>query len=112
MERALADTLTSYAPSMELGFSGAVFEWRGPAPYYYVAVPEEESADIKADEAMLTYGWGCIPVRARIGDTDFTTSLFPKDGLYLLPLKVAVRRAEGIDEGDHVAVRLQIEPIA
>lgn len=96
---------------MELEFSGPVFEWRGPAPFYYVAVPDEDSADIKADEAMLSYGWGCIPVTATVGDTEFTTSLFPKDGRYLLGLKVAVRRAEGIDEGDHVAVRMRVEPI-
>lgn len=102
----------TYAPGMEFGFSGPVFEWRGPAPYFYVAIPEEESADIKADEPVLSYGWGCIPVSATIGDTAFTTSLFPKDGVYLLPLKVAVRRAEGIDEGDQVDVRLRIEPIA
>lgn len=97
---------------MELEFSGPVFEWRGPAPFYYVAVPDEDSADIKADEAMLSYGWGCIPVTATVGDTEFTTSLFPKDGRYLLGLKVAVRRAEGIDEGDHVAVRMRVDPIA
>lgn len=96
---------------MELQFSGTVFEWRGPAPFYYVAVPEDDSADLKADEAMLSYGWGCIPVKAVVGDTEFTTSLFPKDGRYLLGLKVAVRRAEGIDEGDHVAVRMRVEPI-
>ena len=96
---------------MELEFSGPVFEWRGPAPFYYVALPEDDSADIKADEAMLSYGWGCIPVVATVGDTEFTTSLFPKDGRYLLGLKVAVRRAEGIDEGDRVAVRMRVEPI-
>jgi hypothetical protein len=96
---------------MEIAFSGRVFQWRGPAPYYYVAVPEDDSADIKADEPILSYGWGCIPVSATIGRTEFTTSLFPKDGLYLLPLKVAVRRAEGIDDGDHIDVRMSLQPI-
>jgi len=96
---------------MEIAFRGPVFEWRGPAPFYYVAVPEADSADLKADEAMLSYGWGCIPVTATVGDTEFTTSLFPKDGRYLLGLKVAVRRAEGIEEGDHVDVRMRVEPI-
>lgn len=96
---------------MELEFSGPVFEWRGPAPYYYVALPEDDSADLKADEAMLSYGWGCIPVTATVGETEFTTSLFPKDGRYLLGLKVAVRRAEGIGEGDVVDVRMRVEPL-
>jgi hypothetical protein len=49
-----------------------------------------------------------IPVRARIGATEWQTSLFPKDGLYVVPLKDAVRRAEGLDEGDTVTVRLTV----
>ena len=53
---------------------------------------------------MLTYGWGVIPVQVRIGDTEWETSLFPKDGCYLVPLKDRVRRAEGLDEGDEVTV--------
>lgn len=93
---------------MDLEFTGPVFEWRGPAPYYYVAVPEDESADIQEVAHAVTYGWGCIPVTARVGGTTWETSLFPKDGRYLVPLKVAVRRAERIGEGDQVGVALRI----
>jgi hypothetical protein len=93
---------------MELEFTGDVFEWRGPAPFYYVAVPDEESDDIHAVSSRVTYGWGVIPVRVRIGDTAWETSLFPKDGRYLVPLKDAVRRAEQIDDGETVTVRLSI----
>ncbi len=91
---------------MELEFTGDVFEWRGPSPYYYVAVPDEESADIKEASALLTYGWGVIPVVVRVGDTEWETSLFPKDGRYLVPLKDKVRKAEGIADGDVIEVRL------
>lgn len=91
---------------MELEFTGEVFQWRGPAPYYYVALPAEESADLKEASALLTYGWGVIPVRVRVGDTEWETSLFPRDGRYLVPLKDAVRRTEGIDDGDVVTVEL------
>lgn len=91
---------------VEVGFSGEVFEWRGPAPFYYVAVPDDDSADIKEASPMLTYGWGVIPARVTIGDTVWETSLFPRDGRYLVPLKDAVRRAEGIAEGDPVDVHL------
>jgi hypothetical protein len=49
-----------------------------------------------------------IPVRARIGGTEWRTSLFPKDGGYVVPLKDAVRRAEAVDEGDTVTVRLVV----
>lgn len=91
---------------MEVDFTGAVFEWRGPAPYYYVAVPDEESADIREASPMLTYGWGVIPARVVVGDTEWTTSLFPKDGHYLVPLKDVVRRAEGLDVDDMIKVRM------
>ena len=91
---------------MDLEFSGPIFQWRGPAPYYYVAVPDEESADIKEASAMLTYGWGVIPVLVKVGDTEWETSLFPKDGRYLVPLKDMVRNAEGLDDGDVIEVRL------
>ena len=70
--------------------------------------PEEASAAIEAVSSMVTYGWGCIPVEVRLGDTDFHTSLFPRDDMYLVPIKVAVRRAEGVDFGDTVTVRVTL----
>ncbi|WP_456843804.1 DUF1905 domain-containing protein [Cellulomonas sp. P5_C6] len=91
---------------MELEFSGEIIYWRGPSPYHYVPVPEAESASIKAVSSMVTYGWGVIPVLARIDDTEWETSLFPKDGRYLVPVKGMVRKAEYLDVGDTVTVRL------
>lgn len=93
---------------LEFDFGGEVFQWRGPAPYYYVAVPEDDSDDIKAISQAVTYGWGVIPVTVTVGDTEFQTSLFPKDGRYLVPLKDKVRRAEGIGDGDAITVRLAL----
>jgi len=90
-------------------FAGRVIEWRGPAPYYYLPVPEEESADILEVAAILTYGWGVIPVVARIGDVEFKTSLFPKDGCYLLPLKDAVRKPQQITVGDEITVEMTVQ---
>ena len=91
---------------MELRFGGEIWFWRGPAPYHFVTVPAQESAEIGERSSELTYGWGVIPVRAQIGETSWETSLFPKDGLYAVPIKVAVRRAEGLELGDVVTVRL------
>jgi hypothetical protein len=93
---------------MELRFSGEMIYWRGPAPFTFVRIPEAESDDIAEIASMVTYGWGAIPVNARIGRTDFYTALFPKDGVYLLPVRVAVRRAEGVDVGDLVDVELTV----
>jgi hypothetical protein len=92
---------------MRIEFAGTVFVWRGPAPFFFVAVPEAESEEVHAIASAVTYGWGMIPVRVRIGATEWRTSLFPKDGRYLVPLKNAVRRAEGIEEGDVVGVRVE-----
>ncbi|MFD8738414.1 DUF1905 domain-containing protein [Streptomyces sp. NPDC059618] len=93
---------------MEFDFSGPVIEWRGPAPYHFVRLPDEESAEIREVAAMATYGWGVIPVEARIGEAVFRTSLFPRDGGYLLPLKAAVRKQTGLSAGDDVTVRMTV----
>ena len=94
---------------MDLEFTGEIIHWRGPAPFHFVTVPDEQSAAIEAVASMVTYGWGAIPVRARVGRTDFTTSLFPKGDRYLVPIKVAVRRAEELELGDEVTVRLRLD---
>ena len=93
---------------MELTFSGEIWYWRGPAPFHFVTVPDEQSGAIEAASAAVTYGWGMIPVRARIGRTQWTTSLWPRDGLYVVPLKTAVRKAERLELGDLVTVRLTV----
>ncbi len=94
---------------MELEFTDAVFEWRGPAPYHFVRVPEDDALVIEDVAAAITYGWGMIPVAVTIGATTWTTSLWPKDGSYVVPLKDRARNAEGIGLGDTVTVRLRIE---
>jgi len=83
--------------------------WRGPSPYHFVTVPEDESAELQETAALVTYGWGMIPVEVRIGETRWTTSLWPKDGGYVVPLKDMVRRAETIDVGDTVTVLLAVD---
>ena len=96
------------APSIELEFEGEVVYWRGPSPFHFVGIPEDECREIADVASLVTYGWGAIPVSAHIGETDWTTSLFPKDGGYLLPVRDAIRKAEGIEVGETIAVRLVI----
>lgn len=93
---------------MEIVFTNRVIEWRGPSPYYFIPVPAEESDDIRQVAAIATYGWGVIPVEARIGEIAFETSVFPKDGRYLLPLKDAVRKPHDLSAGDEVSVEMTI----
>jgi hypothetical protein len=94
---------------MELEFSGEMWLWRGPAPWHFVTVPDEHCGPLEATSASVSYGWGMIPVTATIGRTRWTTSLFPKDGRYVVPVKTWVRRAEGLEVGDLVTVRLAVD---
>ena len=93
---------------MKFKFQGAVIEWRGPSPFYFVPVPEGPNKKIKAMAAQLTYGWGVIPVLGKIGKTEFSTTLIPKDGVYYLPIKNVVRFAEDLEVGSEVAVSISI----
>jgi hypothetical protein len=92
---------------MELEFAGEIVEWRGPAPYHFVALPDDAAEAVDEVKASVAY-WGVVPVTVWIGDTEFTTSMFPREGTYFLPLKDAVRAAEGFGLGDEVAVRLSV----
>jgi hypothetical protein len=95
---------------LDATFTGELWYWRGPAPFHFVSVPDDVSAAIHAVSAVVSYGWGVIPVRASVGDTTWATSLFPKDGRYVVPIKDAVRRSERLADGDAVTVQLVIRP--
>jgi hypothetical protein len=94
---------------MDLRFRGELWYWRGPAPFHFVTVPEAEADLIAEVSPRVTYGWGMIPVRLRIGRTEVTTSLWPKGGGYIVPVKKQVQDAEGLELGDLVEVRLGID---
>ena len=93
---------------MNIEFSGKIWFWKGPAPWFFVTVPAEQSRDLKAVSGLVTYGWGVIPVHVRIGNTEWQTSLFPKHDLYIVPIKASVRKAEDLEEGDNVTIRLEV----
>jgi hypothetical protein len=94
--------------AIRLTFEGEIWYWRGPSPFHFVSVPEEACVALRVVAAEVTYGWGMIPVTGRIGRTDFATSLFPKDGRYVVPIKDVVRKAEQLADGDHVSLELTV----
>lgn len=94
---------------MNFEFSGPIWFWKGPAPWYFVTVPEDLAEALKAISGNVTYGWGMIPATVRIGKSRWSTSLWPKDGSYIVPLKSNIRKAEGLDEGDLVTIELTVD---
>jgi hypothetical protein len=93
---------------VNLKISGVVIEWRGPSPFFFVPISENQSKKIKSMAAQLTYGWGVIPVAAKIGKTEFSTALIPRDGVYYLPIKNQVRFAEDLEVGSEVSATINL----
>jgi hypothetical protein len=71
-----------------------------------VSVPEDQADEIREAAKVLTYGWGMIPVVATIGHIEFKTSMFAKNGTYVLPIKSMVRLPLKLEAGDTVAVSM------
>ena len=95
-------------PLASIAFEAEIIHWRGPAPYLFVPVPEEYVGEIRWAAREASYGWGVVPVQAQLDGIEFTTSLFPRDGTYLLPVKIALQKAANVGLGDKVRVRMSI----
>lgn len=93
---------------MIIEFEGVIIYWRGPAPFLFITIPEAPSNALKTISSVVTYGWGVIPARAQIGKTEWKTSLFPKDGRYLVPIRMNVQKSEHLEVGDQVAIRIEV----
>ncbi len=88
-----------------------VWEWRGPAPYHFISVPDWACEQIALLAKAISYGWGMIPVEATIGATTWTTAMFAKNDGYVLPVKDAVRKAEGLGLDTEVEVTLTVRGV-
>jgi hypothetical protein len=99
-------------PLALFSFETRIIEWRGPSPFFYAPIPAQYVDELRRLVKIVSYGWGVAPVEAQIGDVAFKTSLFPKDGGYLLPLKDAVRRQANITAGDVIVVDMIVQPPA
>ena len=92
----------------EIIFETIIIESRGPAPFLFAPVPDEHVGAIRHAAMSESYGWGVVPVVAMIDDSEFATSLFPRDGGYLLPVKVAVQKSARIGLGDRIHVTMRV----
>ncbi|MCA9363691.1 DUF1905 domain-containing protein [Candidatus Kaiserbacteria bacterium] len=97
--------------SLPLTLSGKIWIYPGEsASWHFFTVPQKESAGIRNTYGPLARGWGSFPVQVALGETVWTTSIFPdrSSGTYLLPLKAAVRKKEGVFDGDTITVQITI----
>ena len=95
---------------LHLTFEARIIHWRGPAPFFFAAIPAQHVEAVREAARLASYGWGVVPVTAMVQGVSFTTSLFPKDDGYLLPIKAAVRKAAGVTEGDLVHLGMTVAP--
>jgi hypothetical protein len=93
---------------VNFSFSAERWEWRGPAPFYFLSLPVELADEIKTAASLLSYGWGMIPVVATIQGRDFKTSMFSKNGTYVLPIKNEVRLPLKLAVDDVIEVSLRL----
>ena len=100
-----------------LTHTGPLWRWTtpaAPAVWFFVTIDGAAGEALSATALMrrlegLSMGFGSLKVTARIGDSVFKTSVFPSKELgWLLPVKAAVRKAEGLGEGDAVEVVLEV----
>lgn len=96
--------------------TGTLWRWTGggAAAWFFLTIGGEAGEALSATALMrrvegLSRGFGSLKVQAAIGDSHFSTSVFPSKGEgWLLPVKASVRKAEGIGEGDAVEVQLEL----
>ena len=95
---------------VEFVFEAEVIQWRGPAPFYFALIPSDIGEKIAERSREVSYGWGAIPVEAAIDGVVFRTSLFPRDGTYLLPLKDKLRSQLGAGDFAALPVTMTLGP--
>ena len=100
-----------------LSFTGSLWCWRGAGggAWHFVTITGAAAESLAGTALMRRLegagrGFGSLRVSATVGTTTWQTSVFPQkqeDGAaWLLPVKAAVRRAEGLVEGDPIALWL------
>ncbi|WP_129337391.1 DUF1905 domain-containing protein [Cellulomonas endophytica] len=97
---------------MEVDFEAELYVWdaRKADTWTFVALPPEVADEIDEVAAGRSGGFGSLRVEVTVGRTVWRTSIFPDKGAatFVLPVKRAVRRAEGVEAGDRVAVTLRL----
>jgi len=100
---------------LEFEFAAKLWEWRAggevrSGSWYFVTLPKSISDDIRSFTRHKKSGFGSVRVKAKIGQTEWSTSLFPskEKQAYILPIKKAVRTAENLAKGKSAQVYISV----
>jgi hypothetical protein len=95
--------------AIEATFTATVWRYAGDSSWHFLTLPTDLGDEIRS--RVEPVGFGSVRVTASVGATTWATSVFPDrgSGSYVLPVKVAVRRAEGLDDGTEVVVTVSAE---
>ncbi len=97
-------------PKTTYNLNSEVIVYPGASGWRFLVLPKKQGEEIKKNFGKSARGWGSLPVSVKVGDTTWSTSIFPdkRSGSYLLPLKAQVRRAEGISDKERVTFSLTL----
>lgn len=95
---------------MRFEFTAPLWRWEARQELWtFVHLPREASEEIEEMADGVAGGFGSLRVTVTIGTSRWRTSIFPGgDGRYVLPIKAAVRRVEGLGLGDEARVALEL----
>jgi hypothetical protein len=99
------------AEPVKVVFAAELWLWdaRRTETWTFVSLPTSESEEIRDLAGGLRRGFGSVRVRATIGNSTWTTSIFPASQAgYVLPVKRQVRVAETLDVGDMATVTVEL----
>jgi hypothetical protein len=87
-----------------------IWLWQGKGAWHFVTIDKAIGDEIKAMFGYLKAGWGSLPVQLTLGESIWKTSIFPdsKGGVYLIPIKKIILKAEKLDVGDEVEIELEV----
>lgn len=100
----------------QITVTGTLLGWRNESGTLatYIRIEGKDAEAISGHELLRRIesgkrrGFGSVKVEVRVGDSEWSTSVFPQDYGWFLPIKAVVRRANGVAEGDEIAARLTL----
>lgn len=94
-------------------FDATLYRWEAQsAAWTFADLPFDAADEIEDAQHGPRRGFGAVKVDVRIGGSRWRTSIFPSKErkTFILPVKKAVLKAEGVANGD--TVEITVEPVA